>query len=110
MAPLPKTLCVHGFAEAGGQIQRFRDFLPLEMADNVLAILESLPEDCGHMDEGWKSRKCHKTDDLDPFRFCSFLFRRNQVFVAQEVFQNTVITCRLATCSRYKSHHLHHDM
>ena len=31
--------------EAEGQILRFRDFFPLEMADNVLQILESLPED-----------------------------------------------------------------
>ena len=32
-------------AEAQGKILRFRDFFPLEMADNVLTILENLPED-----------------------------------------------------------------
>ena len=31
--------------KAKGQLLRFRDYLPLEMADNVLAILEALPEE-----------------------------------------------------------------
>ena len=33
------------YRQGHGQIQRFRDYLPLEMADNVLTILENLPEE-----------------------------------------------------------------
>lgn len=31
-------------AEASGKLLRFRDYLPLEVADQVLSILEKLPE------------------------------------------------------------------
>eukprot|EP00435_Cladocopium_sp_Y103_P043429 s2442_g12.t1 len=56
--------------EAKGQILRFRDYLPLEMADNVLAILESLPEEAWQLshhqnDKGAASHRFWSADVMD---------------------------------------------
>eukprot|EP00434_Breviolum_minutum_P022230 symbB.v1.2.019621.t1/scaffold1614.1/size109413/8 len=56
--------------EGHGQIQRFRDYLPLEMADNVLTVLENLPEEAWQLsqhekDKGAASHRFWSADVMD---------------------------------------------